>query len=58
VPYYARDDEAFENGCSGNTVAMDERYIEAESFHAMNKAMQEAEKTEGIPKSLVRDEFE
>ena len=58
VPYYARDAEAFENGCSANTVAMDERYIEADSFHAMNKAMQEAEKTEGVPKHLVRDEFE
>jgi len=34
---------------------MDERYIEAESFHAMNKAMLEAENTEGVPKSLVRD---
>ena len=49
VPYYARDADAFENGCSGNTVAMDERFIEAESFHAMNRVISEAEKNEGIP---------
>lgn len=28
VPYYARDSEAFKNGGSNNTVAMDERFIE------------------------------
>lgn len=35
VPYYARDDEAFENGSSNNAITMDERFIESESFHKM-----------------------
>jgi hypothetical protein len=35
VPYYARDDDAFENGCSSNAIAMDERFIETESYNKM-----------------------
>jgi len=32
-----RDFEVFENGGCGNTISMDERYIDTDSYHEMRR---------------------